>query len=484
MTALSRLNWTLPRRVAPTFGRRLETLLLTTLPQSVGLAGSSRVFHQEALVDAVLNAGLPIAPSTTPHAEARALLEAAAEIEHALLVEYLYAAYSVKPQHGLRGILIEVAIQEMAHFITVQNLLLFLGGTPHLDRQDISPNPDLDPFPFRLSGAAQAQTLERFILAEMPDLAMLPPDDQARLSDIRARLDPDGRFRRVGALYARLYWLFQDGPHPQGPWPEVASLAELDGFPKWQIGILGNESAASAETLQASRDEVGPRESGEQGEIWWQDYGSGVFRTISSRVDALAAIHAIAVQGESLSEQDPSAEPSHFQRFLDALKAGLPPPNQTLALAENPTLKTVAGATQITDAVAAALCALFDNRYQILMASLAAALGYSRIDAAENARRQLLVGWAFYEMRSSLRGLAGQIVRRPALAGGAPATLAAGPTFGWDDAIPSPADASALEEHLAELHARASRLLGDLRDLGVQSQILTSIEAEDQRRYP
>jgi len=61
------------------------------------------------------------------------LLHAAAEIEHSLLIQYLYAAYSIDEQSeqdvnnfGLswKTTIRLVAREEMAHLITVQNLLL------------------------------------------------------------------------------------------------------------------------------------------------------------------------------------------------------------------------------------------------------------------------------------------------------------------------------------------------------------------------
>ena len=71
------------------------------------------------------------------------LLRAGAEIEHSLAVQYLYAAYSIdETSHAPRNLtslewkthLRLVAREEMAHLVTVQNLLLALGQEPHLNR--------------------------------------------------------------------------------------------------------------------------------------------------------------------------------------------------------------------------------------------------------------------------------------------------------------------------------------------------------------
>jgi Ferritin-like len=71
------------------------------------------------------------------------LLHTAAEIEHALMVQYLYAAFSLgePPFQGpnvpstaqtlvnrWRGTILGIAKEEMGHLITVQNLLRFIGG--------------------------------------------------------------------------------------------------------------------------------------------------------------------------------------------------------------------------------------------------------------------------------------------------------------------------------------------------------------------
>src|SRR5205823_13396607 len=74
----------------------------------------------------------------TPRDNAIFLLRIAAEIEHALLVQYLYAFFSLRTS-GLtpeqeqlvaewQGALFTIAQQEMAHLATVQNLLRFLGA--------------------------------------------------------------------------------------------------------------------------------------------------------------------------------------------------------------------------------------------------------------------------------------------------------------------------------------------------------------------
>jgi Ferritin-like len=83
----------------------------------------------------------------SPLDKAKILLESAAEIEHALMVQYLYAAYSLKNKEEVTdaaqkkvlnegsatswpNILLGIAREEMGHLLTVQNLLLAMGLAP------------------------------------------------------------------------------------------------------------------------------------------------------------------------------------------------------------------------------------------------------------------------------------------------------------------------------------------------------------------
>ena len=76
------------------------------------------------------------------------LLHIGAELEHCLMVEYLYAAYSLggdqvpkdaRSQQMIRrwrDLILSVAREEMGHLLSVQNLLCLLGGPVTFDRQD------------------------------------------------------------------------------------------------------------------------------------------------------------------------------------------------------------------------------------------------------------------------------------------------------------------------------------------------------------
>jgi hypothetical protein len=92
-----------------------------------------------------------------PYLELVRLLDEASEIEHALLVQYLYASFSVKERYatviGTGGDdsvgIVGVAVQEMHHLARVNEILVQLRATPNLIRQGFPYEPDI--YPFELS---------------------------------------------------------------------------------------------------------------------------------------------------------------------------------------------------------------------------------------------------------------------------------------------------------------------------------------------
>jgi Ferritin-like len=113
----------------------LTAALLRQL-QPVGVP--SRAARTEASVEA---AGPIRDPRLAPRDEA-VLLLTAAEIEHALMVQYLYAAYLVRAPREttpteldrIQDLLFQIAREEMGHLATVQNLLHLIGGPLNFNR--------------------------------------------------------------------------------------------------------------------------------------------------------------------------------------------------------------------------------------------------------------------------------------------------------------------------------------------------------------
>jgi hypothetical protein len=110
------------------------------------------------------------------------LLHTAAEIEHALMAQYLYAAYSladadftgtqVPADAGTstarwRDTSISIAREEMVHLLTEQNLLRFIGAPLNFEREDFPFRSTLYPFPLALQPLTKT-SLAKYVAAEMP----------------------------------------------------------------------------------------------------------------------------------------------------------------------------------------------------------------------------------------------------------------------------------------------------------------------------
>ena len=108
------------------------------------------------------------------------LLTFGATAEHCLMVQYLYAAYSLKVEpnefaelrqmiESWRHNLLAVAREEMGHLLTVQNLLLLPGRPPRSPATARFGRKTIIPYPFSLDPLT-LDTLACFVYAEMPDI--------------------------------------------------------------------------------------------------------------------------------------------------------------------------------------------------------------------------------------------------------------------------------------------------------------------------
>jgi CDGSH-type Zn-finger protein/truncated hemoglobin YjbI len=209
----------------------------------------------------------PEAPFVIEHREALIyMLCEAAELEHGIMCQYLYAAFSLKQSadEGLtaaeaaavqrwRMRISHIATQEMLHMSLVQNLLSAIGGAPHLSRPNF-PHPathypagvHLALLPF---GEA---ALRHFMFLERPEgMALHDADGMAAFGRAAPAVQageivPRSQdFATVGHLYrsieagiARLAakfserWLFVGPPRAQATqqyfgWPELIAVADV-----------------------------------------------------------------------------------------------------------------------------------------------------------------------------------------------------------------------------------------------------------------
>ncbi|MFJ3309701.1 ferritin-like domain-containing protein [Streptomyces sp. NPDC086549] len=363
------------------------------------------------------------------------LLHIAAEIEHSLMVQYLFAAYSLGgPQvpERLRAdvrrwqeVVLGIAKEEMGHLLTVQNLLIALGGPVHLGREDYPWGTDFYPFPFTLRRLTQ-ETLARYICAESPP--NWTGEEAERIRQLAAGRQ-GAPVNRVGALYDRLTDILGDRDRIPDAAFQAATLPYQASWHEWgrgyTLGERGRDAGNVPETQSPDLLIIG----------------------VSSRDSALNALKQIGEQGEALPPlQAPlpaagtdSRELSHFFRFLTIFREldRLDPPDQdTVArrVAENPRTdhrlnqETLAltrtlvlepdqprpEVNPITDPKAARWGHLFNLRYRMLLTDVAHA--FRLIGPLDNGAtltaRGSLIHRAFGEMYN-LRAVAGTLLQLP-----------------------------------------------------------------------
>jgi photosystem II stability/assembly factor-like uncharacterized protein len=182
-----------------------------------------------------------------PYLELVRLVREATEIEHALLVQYLYAAFSVKPAYqaisgiGLRDprTLLGVAVQEMEHLRDVNRLLVALGAAPNLIRQDFPYEPDIYPFTLNLEPLSPS-SLAKYVYTEAASSALVPGDDSdpeylaflKRLFDELGSVRPNHLGSLYGTIIERLHEVIANPPPGLGDlsvWPAILERIKSEG---------------------------------------------------------------------------------------------------------------------------------------------------------------------------------------------------------------------------------------------------------------
>jgi hypothetical protein len=375
-----------------------------------------------------------------PRQYAVLLLHIAAALEHALMVEYLYAGFSlcgpeVPDEHRAKvarwqEIILGIAKEEMGHLMTVQNLLRCIGGPLNLDRDDYPWDSELYPFPFRLEPLTR-QVLAKFVYSESPEPEKFKGPEADKIREL-AEKDSGGRpVHRVGALYELLTKLFEDSGD-----------------------LLDSDFRQNTFPFQANWDEWG---RGYQGGQRGNTAGGGMPGTpdllllpVTARTDALDAINQVATQGEAPPSADDSA-PSHFARFLRIFRE-FPEDEEWLPTKKvpvNPVVLTTIGApdkdesssdvTPITHPVTKLWAHLFNLRYRSLLVNLLRTFEYPTnvSETSSLTPRGLLIHATFGEMYN-LRSLAQILMELPLTETGA--DQMAGPPFQMPPTLRLPVD--------------------------------------------
>ena len=238
----------------------------------------------------------PEAPLVIEHREALYyMLCEAAELEHGIMCQYLYAAFSLKQseEEGLsaqeaeavqrwRKHISHIATQEMLHLSLVQNLLSAIGGAPHLSRPNF-PHPaahypagvHLALLPFGEPALQHFMFLERPEGMDLDDAEGMAAYGRAAPAMTEGEIVPRSQdFKTVGHLYrsieagfTRLAGKFGERRLFVGP-PRAQATEQYFGWPE----LVAVTDTASA---QKAIDEILEQGEGPRGN--WRDAHFGQF---------------------------------------------------------------------------------------------------------------------------------------------------------------------------------------------------------------
>jgi hypothetical protein len=232
------------------------------------------------------------------------LLREAAELEHGIMCQYLFAAFSLKQSvsEGVtaeqlqaigrwREVILDVARQEMLHLALVQNLLTSIGAAPHLGRPDFpSPAPYFPPGVSLALVPFSEQALRHFLYLERPE--GMPLDDAEGFVAAKHARPLADTFLDENTIVAR----------PQD-FETVGHLYRaIDVGFAWLTAKLGER-----------RLFVGPPSA----QATAKDLGWPQLVAVTNLKAAHAAVDTIVEQGEGVRGEWRTA---HFGRFLDVLQ--------------------------------------------------------------------------------------------------------------------------------------------------------------------
>jgi hypothetical protein len=422
------------------------------------------------------------------------LLHIASGVEHALMVQYLYAAYSLGGRNPTpkqaemiarwqRSIL-NIAREEMGHLLTVQNILALLGAPPNFNRGETPFDAAVSPIPFVLAPLTR-EVAASFTYAEMSpechdaehkESIELITEETLKLA--RSLGQKKIRPEPVGILYREIIKVIGD----EACIPD-SDLHELSYETQASWDDWGRGYAPDPNLLTPT---------GDVKQYALHHHASVLVMRAATRTDALAALHAISSQGEAehlkhphrirlnaahepekadpqktMTEGpgEPKPEPSHFERFLRIWTEH----RQTrwrpyINVVQNPSTRPSASPHRhlIHDPVVLNWARLFNTRYRMLLTFLSHSYRLSRQSRpGEPNLRGMVMHRAFGEMYH-IKALSGLMVQMK-IGRHDGEDLFAGPPFETPYSLDMPAiDADCWRLH-RDLIVGARELIHDLR---------------------
>ncbi len=326
------------------------------------------------------------------------LLSQGGELEHALMCQYLYAAFSLRstPGPGLtesqlavverwRRVVLDVAAEEMLHWAVVQNLLAAVGSAPFVSRphfphqaKGYPPGVQLRLLPFGEPALQHFIYLERPEGAEVADGAGFEPTGPHLAPMSAAEIIPRGQdFTTQGTLYRSV---------ERG----LAHLADVLGEDRLFIGPSFHQA--------------------EETSFGWPDLGP-----ITNLDGAVRALERIVEQGEGATGDWATA---HYGRFLAVLgeyqamvraDPGFAPSHPVVGAGMRP-VEGIEPDVYITDPATGGCSDLFNAVYELLLQMIARYFAFGHETPVQ---RQVLASTAVGLMFQAIKPLGLLLARLP-----------------------------------------------------------------------
>ena len=283
------------------------------------------------------------------------LLSEAAQLEHMIMCQYLFATFSLKrdTSEGLtqaqleaikhwERIVLDVAVQEMLHLALVNNLLIALGSIPYFDRANFPLHGKYFPAGIRL---------------------MLLPFGEQALQHFLFLERPEGMTREdaIGFEAAGL-------PYPPMPLDDIAPEAQ-------DYATVGHLYRGIEQGFRHLVDKYGEERvfiGPPQAQMTQKYFGWPELIPVTDLASAVQAIETIVEQGEGARGEWQNA---HYGKFLEvwneyhAMKGqdpGFEPARPVTAAFTRPPLDT-SDVEIITDPFTADVAALFNASYEVVL---------------------------------------------------------------------------------------------------------------------
>jgi Ferritin-like len=335
---------------------------------------------------AAVLAAPPIPPISTRE-ELIDLLSAAAELEHAIMCQYLFAALSIdraSPELSPAGSelartftleLLSIARQEMEHLGIVTNLMIAVGAPPDFDR----PNMPIQANYYALDLTLQLVPFGDTFLALAERLEESCSDSRAQ------RALP--YYPTVAAIYDRLSDGLQYLAGPGGPLETTLFLGANDP--------------------QISNADFGATPT----QVWY----SLTLLPVTDLKSALAAVELIRVQGEGATKTDPDSHYAVVRRIKTSWDALAPaeraamckpvPPNPVTR--ERGDVDPLVACSVLRDPRAVKLARIANRAYELILLLLARLYGKSDATAAD---RDVYRKYAFFPLMTIVIRPLGEIL--------------------------------------------------------------------------